>query len=118
MVAARDGVVDSIPFKLGDQASVGQPLAILLVGAPYARVYVPEPIRAGVAVGTKARVYIDGRDDELAGTVRMIRTEPTFTPYFALIGKDAARLSYIAEVAIDAKDALPAGLPVRVEFDK
>ena len=80
--------------------------------------YVPEPIRAGVAVGTKARVFIDGRDDELSGTVRMIRTEPTFTPYFALIGKDAARLSYIAEVAIDAKDALPAGMPVRVEFEK
>jgi HlyD family secretion protein len=118
VVAPRAGVVDSIPFKLGDQAAVGQPLAILLVGTPYARVYVPEPFRAGVAVGTKARIYLDGRDDALQGTVRMIRTEPTFTPYFALIGKDAARMSYIAEVAIDSKDALPAGLPVRVEFDK
>ncbi|NUS61219.1 MAG: hemolysin secretion protein D, partial [Lysobacter sp.] len=84
----------------------------------YARVYVQEPIRVGVAVGTKARVFIDGRDDAIEGTVRMIRTEPTFTPYFALIGKDAARLSYVAEIALQTRDALPAGLPVRVEFVK
>jgi len=117
VVAPRDGLVDSIPFKLGDQAAVGQPLAILLVGgAPYARVYVPEPIRSGVKVGDAARVFVDGHKDSLAGTVRMIRTEPTFTPYYALIGKDAARMSYVAEVAIASKDTLPAGLPVRVEF--
>ncbi|MUV15547.1 HlyD family secretion protein [Noviluteimonas gilva] len=117
VVAPRDGLVDSIPYKLGDQAAVGQPLAILLVGQPFARVYVPEPIRANVAVGTKAKLFIDGKDDAIPGTVRMIRTEPTFTPYFALIGKDAARMSYIAEVLVDDKNAkLPAGLPVRAEF--
>jgi HlyD family secretion protein len=70
---------------------VGQPLAILLVGQPFARVYVVETIRAKVAVGTKAKLFIDG--------------------------KDAARLSYIAEVLVDDKNAkLPAGLPVRAEF--
>src|SRR5690606_9623033 len=54
--APRAGVVDSLPYELGDQAPAGAPLAILLVGdAPYARVYVPEPIRAGVRVGTSAR---------------------------------------------------------------
>jgi HlyD family secretion protein len=121
LVAPRDALVDSLPYKLGDQPAVGQPLAILLVGdAPYARVYVPEPIRARVKVGDAARVFVDGRDEALAGTVRMIRTEPTFTPYYALIGKDAARLSYVAEIALPAKSAstLPPGLPVRVEFGK
>ena len=120
LVAPRDALVDSLPFKLGDQAAVGQPLAILLVGAPYARVYVPEPIRTHVHVGDAARVFVDGHKDGLAGTVRLIRTEPTFTPYYALIGRDAARLSYVAEVGIDAKAgaALPPGLPVRVEFGK
>ena len=100
---------------------MGAPLAILLVGdAPYARVYVPEPIRADVRVGESARVYVDGRDEPLQGTVRMIRTEPSFTPYYALIGKDAARLSYLAEIELTGRDAaqLPAGLPVRVEFDE
>ena len=117
--APRAGRIDSLPYKLGDQAPVGAPLAILLVGdAPYARVYVPETIRANVQVGDKARVFVDGRDAALPGTVRMIRSEASFTPYYALIGKDAARLSYLAEIAL-GKDAaqLPAGLPVRVEFD-
>ena len=104
----------------GDQAPVGAPLAILLAGdAPYARIYVPEPIRVDVAVGDGARVYVDGREGALAGRVRMIRSEPGFTPYFALIGKDAARLSYLAEIELTGEDArsLPAGLPVRVEFE-
>ncbi|MFC3550133.1 HlyD family secretion protein [Lysobacter cavernae] len=119
LTAPRAGVVDSLPYRLGDQAPVGAPLAVLLVGdAPYARVYVPEPIRASVRVGQSAHVFVDGREQALDGTVRMIRSEPSFTPYYALIGKDAARLSYLAEVTLTGSDAmqLPAGLPVRVEF--
>jgi HlyD family secretion protein len=118
--APRAGRIDSIPYKLGDQAPVGSPLAILLVGdAPHARVYVPETIRANVQVGDRARVFVDGREAALEGTVRMIRSEASFTPYYALIGKDAARLSYLAEIALGEDAAqLPAGLPVRVEFGK
>jgi HlyD family secretion protein len=120
VVAPRAGRIDSLPYRLGDQAPVGAPLAILLVGdAAYARIYVPEPLRARVDVGSRVRVFVEGRQAPVAGTVRMIRSEPSFTPYYALIGDDAARLSYLAEVTLD-KDAakLPAGLPVRVEFVK
>lgn len=117
IVAPRDGRIDSLPYKLGDQAPVGAPLAILLAGdAPYARVYVPEPMRASVKIGDAATVRIDGRETALTGHVRAIRSEPSFTPYYALSGKDAARLSYLAEIALDAGADLPAGLPVRVEF--
>ena len=85
--------------------------------APYARIYVPEQQRAGVHVGDAIQVFVAGRDRPYAGKVRMIRSEPDFTPYYALIGDDAARLSYLAEVALGADAAqLPAGLPVRVEF--
>ena len=118
VVAPRAGRVDSIPYKLGDQAPVGAPLAILLVGeAPYARIYVPEQQRVNVHVGAAIGVFVAGRKQPYAGNVRMIRSEPAFTPYYALIGADAARLSYLAEVALgnDAAE-LPAGLPVRVEF--
>lgn len=117
--APRAALVDSLPYRLGDQAPVGAPLAVLLVGdAPYARIYVPEPIRAGVRVGTPARVFVGGRAAPLTGKVGMIRREPSFTPYYALTGEDAARLVYLAEVALDdaAAKGLPAGLPVRVEF--
>ena len=115
--APRAGRVDSLPYKLGDQAPVGAPLAILLVGdAPYARVYVPEPLRARVKPGQAARVFVDGREGSVAGHMRMVRSEPSFTPYYALSGDDAARLSYLAEVVLDAPLDLPAGVPVRVEF--
>mgnify|MGYP001195552147 CR=1 FL=1 len=115
--APRAGRVDSLPYRLGDQAPVGAPLAILLVGeAPYARVYVPEPLRPGVKPGQAARVFVDGREGSIAGHVRMVRSEPSFTPYYALSGDDAARLSYLAEVVLDAPIDLPAGVPVRVEF--
>jgi len=118
IVAPRDGWVDSLPYKLGDQAPVGMPVAILLAGdAPYARIYVPVQQRAGLHVGDAIRVFVAGRDQPYAGRVRMIRSEPDFTPYYALIGDDAARLSYLAEVTLGADAAtLPAGLPVRVEF--
>ncbi|HTD29111.1 MAG TPA: HlyD family efflux transporter periplasmic adaptor subunit [Xanthomonadaceae bacterium] len=116
--APRAARIDSIPYKLGDQPPVGAPLAILLVGdAPYARVYVPEPLRAGVHVGESARVYVGAGKDTVSGRVRLVRSEPSFTPYYALNGDDVSRMSYIAEIEL-GKDAanLPAGLPVRVEF--
>ncbi len=116
--APRSGRIDSIPYKLGDQPPIGAPLAILLVGdAPYARVYVPEPLRAGVRIGESARVFAADGKTGISGRVRTIRSEPSFTPYYALNGDDVSRLSYIAEIEL-GKDAanLPAGLPVRVEF--
>ena len=118
VVAPRAGRIDSLPYKLGDQAPVGSPLAILLVGdAPYARVYVPEPMRVRIKVGQAAQVFVDGRDTSIGGHVRMIRSEPSFTPYYALSGRDAERLSYLAEITLDKSGAdLPAGMPVRVHF--
>ncbi|KGI78648.1 HlyD family secretion protein [Oleiagrimonas soli] len=116
IVAPRDGIVDSLPYRLGDQPPVGAPLAVMLVGdAPYARIYVPEPLRASVRDGERVTVHVDGRDKAITGRVRTIRREPVYTPYYALNGEDAARLSYLAEVALwpDARD-LPAGLPVQV----
>ncbi|HEY6941682.1 MAG TPA: hemolysin secretion protein D, partial [Dokdonella sp.] len=103
---------------LGDQAPVGAALAILLAGdAPYARIYVPEPLRTSVHVGDRVRIHVGGQPTSYVGSVRMIRSEPVFTPYYALTGEDVARLSYLAEVALGADaSALPAGLPVRAEF--
>lgn len=120
VVAPRAGRVDSLPYRLGDEPAPGAPLAVMLVGeAPYARVYVPEPLRAGVRVGDAATVHV-GADGgrSYPGRVRMVRSEPTFTPYYALTGKDAARLSYLAEVQLEGQGVaeLPAGLPLRVEF--
>lgn len=120
LVAPRAAIVDNIPYKLGDQAPVGAPLAILLVGdAPYARIYVPEPERARVHVGDVMTVHVDGVAQPLRGRVRLIRDEPAFTPYYALSGDDAARLSYVAEVQLGEDAAkLPVGLPLHAELPR
>lgn len=119
VVAPRAGRVDSLPYRLGDEAPIGAPLAVMLVGdQPYARVHVPEPLRAGIEVGDAATVLVGANGERrYSGRVRMIRAEPAFTPYYALTGKDAARLSYLAEVQLEDAAALPAGLPLRVQFD-
>ena len=90
----------------------------MLVGeAPYARVYLPQALRNRLKVGDTVRVHVEGgRPADYAGRVRMIRSEPSFTPYYALSGRDAERLSYLAEIALDKAADLPAGVPVRVEF--
>ncbi|WMJ68579.1 HlyD family secretion protein [Stenotrophomonas sp. 24(2023)] len=118
--APRDGVVDALPYRQGDQAPVGAPLAVLLVGdRPHARVYLPQPLRLQVKVGQAATIIVQGRDGSLPGKVRMIRSEPTFTPYYALTGQDVERLSYLAEIEVDPGtdlQALAAGVPVQVRF--
>lgn len=118
LVAPVDGVVDSLLFEVGERPPVGVPAVVLLSGEqPYARVYVPEVLRAAVAPGTKARVFVDGLEEAYAGRVRWVASEAAFTPYFALTEHDRGRLTYLAKVDIDAGDTrLPDGVPVEVEF--
>jgi HlyD family secretion protein len=118
LVAPRAGRVDSLPYKLGDQAPVGNALAIMLVGdAPYARLYLPEPLRARVKVGDAVTLTVAGRAQALSGRVRKVVSEPAFTPYYALTGSDATRLVYLTEVALGRDAAqLSAGVPVQATF--
>jgi HlyD family secretion protein len=117
-LAPADGVVDSLLFEVGERPVPGQPMAILLSGAQvYARVYVPESMRVHVGPGTKARVFVDGLQQPLAGRVRWVASESAFTPYFALTEHDRGRLSFVAKVDIlDSDRRLPDGVPVEVEL--
>lgn len=111
--------VDALPYKLGERPPVGAVVAVLMTGeAPYARVYVPEPVRVHVVPGGAAEVHVDGVPQPFAGTVRKVSQEATFTPYFALTERDRSRLSYVAEVVLTGAGAskLPAGVPVQVTF--
>jgi len=118
VVAPRAGRVDSLPYKLGDQPPLGAALAVMLVGdAPYARIYVPATLRGRIAIGQRLQVSVDGSSQAYEGRVRMIRSEPVFTPYYALSGSDAERLSYLAEVQLpNSANALPVGVPVQVRL--
>jgi HlyD family secretion protein len=89
---------------------------MLADGTPYARVHVPESLRAQFTAGSRVLARVDGIAEPLAGSVRYISAEAAFTPYYALTQKDRTRLSYLAEIALDdaRAAALPAGVPVQV----
>ena len=116
--APRAGLVDALPFKVGDQPPAGAELVSLLVGEqPYARVFIPASIRAQVSVGDVMRVFVEGVEQPFQARVRSIRSEAAFTPYYALTGDDASRLMYRAELVLQGEAArqLPAGLSLRAE---
>ncbi len=118
VTATRDGILDNLPWNLGERVTTGSPVAIVLAGkAPYARVYVPEPFRVKIKVNDPLMVYVDGLEQPIRGKVRWIANEPAFSPYYALNQQDRSRLMYLAEVQLpeNAED-LPSGLPAQVEL--
>ena len=117
VVAPRAGVIEALPFKLGERPPTGSPVIVMLASdTPYARVYVPEVRRAQFAAGTQVRVNVDGVDRAFTGVARFVSAQAQFTPYYALTQDDRSRLSYLAEIDLPEADAaaLPAGIPVQV----
>lgn len=113
------GVVEALPFEVGERPGVGQVVGVVLADSPtYARVHIPEPIRTRLRPGIAAEVRIDGYAEAFGGRIRWISSEAAFTPYYALTQHDRSRLSYLAEIDLDAEGAgeLPAGIPVEVRF--
>lgn len=112
--------VDALPYHVGEKPPAGATVAVLLAAsAPYARIHVPEPMRARVKTGTPATIRVDGDQREFRGQVRFISSEAEFTPYYSLTAADRSRLSFRTEVAFDdaAASALPSGLPLDVTLE-
>lgn len=118
ITATRNGILDNLPWNLGERVTIGSPVAIVLAGkAPYARIYVPEPYRIKVNVGDELVVHVDGLEKSLKGRVRWISTEPAFTPYYALNQEERSRLMYLAKIQLAESEAhLPNGVPAQVEL--
>jgi len=115
--APRSGLVEALPYKLGERPPAGAPVVVMLAdGTPYARIQVPEPLRAQMTAGRTVYVAIDGVDGRLEGTVRFVSAEAQYTPYYSLTQRDRSRLSFAAEVVVEdpRAAALPAGVPVQV----
>jgi HlyD family secretion protein len=115
--ATRAGVIDALPYEVGERPPTGSPIVILLADTPaFARVYVPEPLRARIVPGVKAQIAVDGVEQPLQGVVRWVAHDAAFTPYYALTQRDRSRLSFLAEIEIKDERAreLPSGVPVEV----
>lgn len=117
LTAPVDGVIEALPFRLGERPPVGAPVVIMLAGGmPFARVYIPEPQRAPLRAGQSLQVHVDGIAQPFTGTLRYIAGEASFTPYYALTQRDRSRLAFVAEIDLPGPAALnlPAGVPAEV----
>ncbi|WP_435593905.1 HlyD family secretion protein [Vibrio harveyi] len=118
ITATRDGLLDNLPFNLGERVPVNGIVAVIQASrVPYARVYVPATYRVNFIPGKAVQVHVDGVEKPLEGTVRWVATEPSFTPYFALTEEERSRLMYLAEVDLqDSAESLPSGVPAQVDL--
>jgi HlyD family secretion protein len=115
--APIDAIVDALPYHVGEKPTKGATVAVLLArNAPYARIHVPENIRARVRPGDGATIHVDGIERTYAGKVRYVSSEAEFTPYYALTQADRSKLSFLAEVEFADAGAtqLPSGVPLDV----
>ena len=114
LTAPRDGLVETLPYEVGELPPAGAVLAILLdTSRPYARVYLPASHRGQLTTGDSLSVRLG--EQVIQGTVHRISADPVFTPYYALTEEDRSHLSYLAEVDLPP-DLAPAyaGSPVEV----
>ncbi len=119
--APRAGVIDALPYELGERPPRGAPVAVLLAaGQPWARVFIPQPRRVTVQAGAGAIVRVDGSERDWRGEVRYVSSEAAFTPYYALNERDRSRLSFLAEIVLTEPEAagLPTGMPVEVTLSE
>lgn len=115
--APVNGMLDKRLYQLGERPPPGATIAVILDAArTYARIYVPEPLRASVQPGNKLTIRIDGDTRTITGTVRWVSADATFTPYFALTEHDRSRLSFLAEIDLPDVSHLPSGVPLEVDL--
>lgn len=117
IMAPVSGVVDKVLFQLGERPQPGTTIAVLLDSArTFARVYVPEHLRARVRPGESIDVSVDGISSPFKGRVRWVSADASFTPYFALTEHDRSRLAFLAEIDIPDAADLPSGVPLQADF--
>ncbi len=118
LIAPVDGIVESVLVEVGERPQPGRTVIVIVKQqTPYARVYVPEILRARLTVGHPAEIRVDGFDKPFVGALRWIAHDSSYTPYFALTQKDRTHLSFLAEVVLNSPDPkLPTGIPVEVYF--
>ena len=117
ITATRDGYLDALPWNLGERVMAGATVGIMLAdSAPFARVYIPEPWRAKVQVGSQLKINVDGVPSAIVGVVRWVANEPVFTPYYALNERDRARLMYLCEIDLPQGTQLPVGVPAQAHL--
>ncbi len=116
LVAAREAVVDTLPWREGDRVAAGtQLLGLLATDNPYVRVYLPATWLDSVKAGSHVNILVDGRAKAITGTIRNIHSQPAYTPFYALNERDRSRLMYLTDITLSEEGQdLPTGMALEV----
>jgi len=115
--APINGTIDTLPWHQGDRVVSGtQLISLLSAGRPYARIYLPANALTKIKTGDAISVFADGIESPIQGRVRNIRSQPAYTPFYALNERDRARLMYLTDIDLIDADKLPTGLAVEVRL--
>ncbi len=113
------GVVDQLPYEVGERAPAGGVVAVVTADAkPWVRIWLPAREVARIDAGSGATVRVEGLEAPLRGTVTHVSREPEFTPHYALTERESAHLVYESRIRLDdAPQNLRAGLPAQISLD-
>ena len=116
--ASAPGVVDQLPFEVGERVPAGGVVAVVLAaGDPWVRVWLPSRAVSRLRPGDPASVEIGGIAERLSGHIEDVAREPEFTPHFALTERERDHLVYESRIVIDnAPPNLRPGLPATVRL--
>jgi HlyD family secretion protein len=96
------GVVDQIPYDLGERVPAGAVVAVVLQDEqPWVRVWIPERAVSRLSTATAGDVEIDGFPRAFRGRVLSVAREPEFTPHYALTERERGHLVYETRLRIE-----------------
>jgi HlyD family secretion protein len=118
VVSKVDGVVDQLPYEVGERVPAGSVLAVVLAREnPWVRVWLPVRAMSRIRAGMPARVVVSGLDGALEGRLQDIGRVPEFTPHYALTERERDHLVYESRVVLLGAPAdLRPGLPATVSL--
>jgi HlyD family secretion protein len=118
--ASEAGRVIDVSLKPGEFANPGMPvIAIADLAHPYADVFVPQGELAGIRVGDKAELRVDGEPTLFRAQVEHIATNTEFTPRYLFSEEERRYLVVRVRVRVDdRKGRLNAGVPAFVNFER
>ncbi len=116
---AVGGVIDQLPFEIGERVPAGGVVAVIQTDdPPWVRVWLPARAVGMLGGEAEIEVRVEGFATPLAGRLLDVAREPEFTPHYALTERESAHLVYRTRIALDDAPAeLRPGLPARVELE-
>ena len=118
--APKAGLVFDTLYREGEWVGAGMPVVSLLPPENVnVRAYVPESWAGTVRPGREVRVFVDGRDKPLAGTVAYVAPRVEYTPPVIYSNEARQKLSYLVRVEFPPEVAatLNPGQPVDVQLN-